>query len=47
MRVYNLLVLCPNHHYLFDQKRLTDKEYESIKPRIELAYKYNELVKNK
>lgn len=43
--VYNLLVLCPNHHYLFDNKRLTDKEYESIKPRVELAFKYNELVK--
>jgi 5-methylcytosine-specific restriction endonuclease McrA len=43
--IYNIIPLCANHHYLFDQKKLTDDEYEKIKPAIERAFISNEIVK--
>lgn len=33
----NLLGLCPTHHRLFDENRLSDEEYEKIKDLVEIA----------
>ena len=30
----NVLILCPNHHRLFDRDKLTDAEFESIAERV-------------
>lgn len=43
--VQNMLILCPNHHYLFDNRKLRDNEYEKIKPKIEIAASYMETIK--
>ena len=32
----NLISLCPNHHHLFDNKKLTNEEYSKIKEKINL-----------
>lgn len=38
---YNLLVLCPNHHRLFDQNKLDTTEYSKIKDKVEKARGYS------
>jgi ArsR family metal-binding transcriptional regulator len=36
-QIHNLMPLCPNHHYLFDNGKLTTQEYNEIAERVEKA----------
>jgi len=40
----NSLVLCPNHHRLFDSSRLSQEEYNKIKSKVEAVFKQPEKV---
>ena len=37
MEVWNILLLCPNHHRFFDRGSLTAKEYSKIRGKVESA----------
>ena len=38
---FNLLVLCPTHHKLFDDAKLHEHEYEMLRDKIHLGLKYH------
>ena len=40
---YNIMVLCPTHHYLFDQGKLNDREFDKVRDKFHMALKYNSL----
>lgn len=37
---FNLLCLCPTHHKLFDDGKLSESEFESVRDKFHLALKY-------
>ena len=43
--VYNLLVLCPTHHTIFDYKKLSDVEYDMIRDKVEIAHNYQQAMR--
>jgi hypothetical protein len=42
MERVNILLLCPNHHRLFDRDQLTPSEYARIRARVDAAHAYFE-----
>ena len=38
----NILILCPSHHYFFDNGKLTKEEFSKVKAKVRAAEKkYN------
>ena len=37
---FNLLCLCPTHHKLFDNGKLSQSEFESVRDKVHMALKF-------